>query len=70
MNLDDFLRQRSPTWQQLERLLVGVKSNPEHMSTDEIETLGRLYRMTTSDLALAQRDFSQQKVTSYLNQLV
>jgi uncharacterized membrane protein SpoIIM required for sporulation len=40
------------------------------MTLEEIETLGRLYRMATADLALAQRDFPKQKITLYLNQLV
>ena len=32
--------------------------------------MARLYRATTSDLALAQRDFPRSEVTLYLNQLV
>ena len=32
--------------------------------------MGLLYRALTSDLALAQRDFPNQQVTRYLNQLV
>ena len=70
MNLDEFMRQRSPTWQQLSALLERVKRTPERMTLEEVETLGRLYRMATADLALAQRDFPKQKVTLYLNQLV
>lgn len=70
MNLDEFMRQRSPTWQQLAALLERVKRTPEKMTLEEIETLGRLYRMATADLALAQRDFPKQKITLYLNQLV
>src|SRR4051812_43272678 len=70
MNLDELMRQRSPTWQQLAALLERVKRKPEGMTLEEIETLGRLYRMTTADLALAQRDFAKQRVTLYLNQLV
>jgi uncharacterized membrane protein SpoIIM required for sporulation len=70
MNLDEFMRQRSPTWQQLAALLKRAKRNPEGMTLEELETLGRLYRMTTADLALAQRDFPKQKIALYLNQLV
>jgi uncharacterized membrane protein SpoIIM required for sporulation len=70
MNLDEFLRQRSPTWQQLATLLERVRRKPEQMTLEEIESLGRLYRMATADLALAQRDFPKQKVALYLNQLV
>src|SRR4051812_41456191 len=70
MNLDELMRQRSPTWQQLAALLERVKRKPEGMTLEEIETLGRLYRMATADLALAQRDFPKQRITLYLNQLV
>ncbi len=70
MNLDEFLRLRSPAWQQLEKLLAEVKRRADAMTVEEIETLGRLYRLATADLALAQRDFPKQKTTYYLNQLV
>ncbi len=70
MNLDEFLRQRSPTWQQLEKQLTEVKRHSDQTAVEEIETLGRLYRLATADLALAQRDFPKQKTTYYLNQLV
>ncbi len=36
----------------------------------ELGDLGRLYRVATSDLAIAQRDFAGQRVTVYLNGLV
>ena len=70
MNLDAFLRRRSTTWQQLEALLAQAQNQPERLSMAEIETLGRLYRLASADLALAQRDFPRQQVTHYLNQLV
>jgi len=70
MNLDTFLTQRRPAWQQLEALLDKTKNNIRALSPTEMAALGRLYRNTTSDLAVAQRDFPQQRVTSYLNQLV
>ena len=70
MNLDTFLAQRRPNWQALEDLLTRVQKNPAALSAIELNELGRLYRTITSDLALAQRDFPQQRVTVYLNQLV
>ncbi len=70
MNLDLFLTQRRPAWQQLERLLDKTKNNIRALSPEELSEVGRLYRNATSDLALAQRDFPQQRVTVYLNQLV
>lgn len=70
MNFDHFLTQRRPSWQQLEALLDKTKNNIRGLTPDELEELGRLYRHATSDLALAQRDFPQQRITAYLNQLV
>jgi uncharacterized membrane protein SpoIIM required for sporulation len=70
MNLDTFLTQRRPAWQQLEALLDKTKNNVRALSPDELSELGHLYRNATSDLALAQRDFPQQRVATYLNQLV
>lgn len=70
MNLDEFMRQRNAAWQELAALLKRVKRSPESMTLGEVESLGRLYRLATADLALAQRDFPKQKITLYLNQLV
>ena len=57
MQVDTFLAERRPSWQQLEGLLTQTKTNIRRLSAQELEELGRLYRSTTSDLALAQRDF-------------
>ena len=54
----------------MEDLLKQVQTSPRGLSARDLDELGRLYRAVTSDLALAQRDFSGQKVTYYLNQLV
>jgi uncharacterized membrane protein SpoIIM required for sporulation len=40
------------------------------LSADELHELGALYRQTTSDLAVARRDYSQHRVTDFLNGLV
>jgi uncharacterized membrane protein SpoIIM required for sporulation len=70
MNLELFLRQRRASWQRMETLLQQTRSNPRRLSAPELNELGLLYRALTSDLALAQRDFPNQQVTRYLNQLV
>ncbi len=70
MNVDRFLGERRPSWQQLEALLTQTQTNIRRLSPSELATLGRLYRSTTSDLALAQRDFPNQPVNHYLNGLV
>ena len=70
MNADTFLQQRRPAWQRTEQLLAALRRSPRGLSAQELEEFGRLYRAATADLALAQRDFPQQPVTHYLNELV
>lgn len=70
MNVDTFLSARRPAWEQLESLLTQTKTNIRRLSPQDLAELGQLYRSTTSDLALAQRDFPNQRVTHYLNGLV
>jgi uncharacterized membrane protein SpoIIM required for sporulation len=70
MNADEFRRERQPEWQALADLLQRSQSALNHLSPEDIDRLGRLYRAATSDLALAQRDFPGQRVSQYLNQLV
>lgn len=54
----------------MESLTGSLRGSPQNLSAQELEEFGRLYRAATSDLALAQRDFPQQPVAQYLNQLV
>lgn len=70
MNLDVFLAQRRPAWQRLETLLERAQRDLRRLSPGELDDLGRLYRLTAADLALAQRDYPNQAVAAYLNQLV
>lgn len=57
-------------WKTLSALLVRAERDIRQLSPQEIEQMGQLYRVATSDLALAQRDFPRHSVTKYLNQLV
>ncbi len=70
MQADQFYQSRQADWQTLTDLLDRAQSNGAQLSQDEINHLGRLYRAATSDLAVAQRDFPNQRVAAYLNQLV
>jgi uncharacterized membrane protein SpoIIM required for sporulation len=70
MQVDKFYQSRQADWQALSKLLDRSQRDIHQLSTEDINTLGRLYRATTSDLALAQRDFPEHRVTAYLNQLV
>ncbi|MBN2006091.1 MAG: stage II sporulation protein M [Anaerolineae bacterium] len=70
MRPNTFYESRQEDWKQLTHLLNRCQSEIRQLSPEELDTLGRLYRLATSDLALAQRDFPTHKVTLYLNQLV
>ncbi|MCI0394208.1 MAG: stage II sporulation protein M [Chloroflexi bacterium] len=70
MNVEQFYQSRQGDWKQLTGLLDRGQGNIHRLSPEEINTLGRLYRAATSDLALAQRDFPSHRITTYLNQLV
>jgi uncharacterized membrane protein SpoIIM required for sporulation len=70
MLLDEFVAQRQTSWARLEELLTRASRDMAALSEADLDDLGRLYRLATSDLALAQRDFTGQRVTTYLNQLV
>jgi len=68
MQVDEFVANRQTDWARLSTLLD--RGGLRRLSAAELEELGILYRAATSDLALAQRDFDQHRVTTYLNQLV
>jgi uncharacterized membrane protein SpoIIM required for sporulation len=70
MQVDKFYQSRQADWQNLTKLLDRSQNDMHQLPPDDINTLGRLYRAATSDLALAQRDFPNHRVTEYLNQLV
>jgi len=70
MQADPFYQSRQSDWQALTSLLDRAQNSGAQLSQDEINQLGRLYRAATSDLAVAQRDFPNQRVAAYLNQLV
>jgi uncharacterized membrane protein SpoIIM required for sporulation len=67
--VNEFIQQREAEWKRLESLIQSRKGRTP-LPTQDVHDLGKLYRAITSDLALARRDFPQQKVTLYLNQLL
>lgn len=70
MNPDQFYQSRRADWEQLSKLLDQSQRHIEQLSPADVKQMGALYRAATSDLALAQREFPQERVTVYLNQLV
>lgn len=70
MQIDKLIEKEKAGWQRLEALSARTRGNAEALSEAELYELGRLYQIAASDLALAQRDFPNHKITRYLNQLV
>lgn len=70
MQANELYRTRKADWERLTRLLDQSKNDIAHLTPAQVQELGSLYRSTTSDLAVAQRDFPRHQVAAYLNQLV
>jgi uncharacterized membrane protein SpoIIM required for sporulation len=70
MDANQFYQSRQSDWKALTTLLDRGQRGLAGLAPDELDRLGALYRLATSDLALAQRDYPDQRVTEYLNQLV
>lgn len=68
--IDDFVTARRPRWRRLEELTERARRGTRRLSASDVEELGRLYRLATSDLAIARRDFPRDRVTRYLESLV
>ncbi|MGB8644955.1 MAG: stage II sporulation protein M [Anaerolineae bacterium] len=65
------MKQHHADWERLTALVKRAQGGPlSGLSENELTELGRLYRLATSDLALAQRDFPNHALALYLNQLV
>lgn len=70
MRVDEFYQSRKGDWETLSKLLDQSQKDMRGLSEAQVRDMARLYRATTSDLALAKRDFPRNEVTVYLNQLV
>ncbi len=69
MRVEKFYESRQADWRLLSQLLKRCENGVQHLTPQEINELGHLYRAVTSDLAVAQRDFPHHQVIRYLNQL-
>jgi uncharacterized membrane protein SpoIIM required for sporulation len=69
--IDQFVTARRDRWGRLEQLILLARGRQgSRLSAAELEELGRGYRLATSDLAIARRDFSRDRTTRYLEGLV
>src|SRR5215213_6424424 len=66
-----FIRERKNAWQRLEELLGRLDlSSIRRLHREEVRELGRIYRRTASDLAIARAESRDPRLVNYLNSLV
>jgi uncharacterized membrane protein SpoIIM required for sporulation len=70
MNLDAFVRSRTPEWEELHRLVDSAGHRPERLGPGGVRRLGTTYRAAAADLALARRRWPGDPVTVRLEDLV
>jgi uncharacterized membrane protein SpoIIM required for sporulation len=70
VTIDRFVEDRRGRWARLGQLVWSARGRVQRLSADDVLELGRLYRATTSDLAIARRDFPRDLATERLNDLV
>ena len=68
---DRFIENHKTAWQRLEDLLKLLDSSSlRRLHREEVRELGRIYRRTASDLAIARAESRDPRLINYLNSLV
>jgi uncharacterized membrane protein SpoIIM required for sporulation len=71
MPIDRFINERKTVWQRLEELLHRLdRMTLRKLHREEVRELGRIYRRTASDLAIARAESRDPRLINYLNSLV
>jgi len=71
MPIDRFINERKTVWQRLEELLARLdQMTLRRLHREEVRELGRIYRRTASDLAIARAESRDPRLINYLNSLV
>src|SRR5256712_4288814 len=71
MPIDRFIDQHKAAWQRLEDLLKLLDGTSlRRLHREEVRELGRIYRRTSSDLAVARAESRDPRLINYLNSLV
>ena len=71
MPLDRFINERKTAWQRLEGLLHLLdRMTLRRLHREEVRELGRIYRRTASDLAIARAESRDPRLSNYRNSLV
>jgi uncharacterized membrane protein SpoIIM required for sporulation len=69
-SIDRFVEDHRARWARLGTLVQRARGRVARLSAEEVLELGALYRTTTSDLAVARRDFPRDTVAERLNDVV
>lgn len=71
MGNNQFINNRKSAWQRLEELLARLdQTSLKRLHREEVRELGRIYRRTASDLAIARAESRDPRLINYLNSLV
>jgi uncharacterized membrane protein SpoIIM required for sporulation len=71
MPIDRFIKERKNVWERLEELLQLLdRMTLRKLHREEVRELGRIYRRTASDLAIARAESRDPRLINYLNSLV
>src|SRR6188474_3901107 len=71
MPIDRFIKERKNVWKRLEELLQLLdRMTLRKLHREEVRELGRIYRRTASDLAIARSESRDPRLINYLNSLV
>jgi uncharacterized membrane protein SpoIIM required for sporulation len=71
MPIDRFIKERKTVWERLEELLALLdRMTLRRLHREEVRELGRIYRRTASDLAIARAESRDPRLVNYLNSLV
>ena len=71
MPIDRFINERKSAWLRLEELLQSLdRMALRRLGREEVRELGRIYRRTASDLAIARAESRDPRLVNYLNSLV
>jgi uncharacterized membrane protein SpoIIM required for sporulation len=68
-NLDEFVRDRTATWTELEALVEGSGNSPARLGPAGVLRLGACYRAVAADLAFARRRFPADPIVGRLERL-
>jgi len=71
VNQDQFVARRQAAWKELAGILAAAqRRGARRLPLEQVERLGRLYRLAASDLAYARTYFPGSQAEAHLNQLV